>query len=126
MAALRFRRLSAGSRPSTRRLWGPVTQSVGTPAATLSGVPTASSVNANVSGAVTLVYIATAYAVLYHAGADEGARTAFRGLTTPVLHPLNIGTYTLRIYTALTGGTLLAESPSITVTAAVPLATSAR
>lgn len=112
-----------GFTPIDMSLIGPRVVSIGTAAATLSGVTTLSTVGGSVTGSVTLANIVTAYAVLYYAGADEGTRTAFTGSLLPTLRPAVQGAHTLRVYDAATGGTLLAESGTISVGAAVPAAT---
>jgi hypothetical protein len=89
--------------------------------ATLAGIPTTGTggIALNMSGATAALTPSgsTAYAVLSVSGSDEGSRVAFTGSAPPALIPLGAGTYLYKAYGALTGGSALATSPSITVAA---------
>src|SRR6185312_12702582 len=84
--------------------------------AVLSSVPTTGFTGSAIAGAgATLTGLTTAYAVLYTGGSDQGSRQAFTGSSVPGISPTASGSYTLRVYDALTSGNLLAESAAITV-----------
>ena len=109
--------------PIDQTVIGPNTQIIGTATATVSGVPTASTIGADISGSVVLRYIQTAYAVLATGGADEGTRTPFGGTALPRLQAQTSASYTYRVYDSAAGGSILAESPAIIVGGAVATAT---
>ena len=93
--------------------------------ATLANVPSTATTGVPISGVTdTLTPTgAGAYAVLHTGGADEGTRQAFSGTSAPAIAPAGVGAYTYRIYAAATGGSALAESAAITVTAVATSAT---
>lgn len=89
-----------------------------TPGAT--GTISGPSVSAVVNSAATFTVAASAfpvYAVLRKSGADVGSRVAVTEAGTVELTPLTTGSHTARIYTASTGGSLIDDTPSFTVTA---------
>lgn len=78
--------------------------------------------NASGGGAFGFTLGATLYACWYSNGADVGTRQSFTaplsGSVSPFLTvPNTAGTYTIRAYDALTGGNLVGESGSVTVSA---------
>jgi len=99
--------------------------------ATLSDVPTTgySGQGLNLaSTTATLTGIATGYAVLATASTDQGTRrdfTSTAALRALTLAPATTGAYTLRVYDAASGGNLLAESGTITVSVAPTITISA-
>lgn len=69
-----------------------------------------------ISGASVNLTGQTGYAVLYTNAADEGTRHPITGSYIPNLTPQTAASYTVRVYNALTGGSLLAESAAIDCT----------
>jgi len=101
---------------------------------TIASVPTtgwtAGTLKALTGATATLAGITTAYAVLYDGSADVGTRLAFTSSAefaalsfTPAAANT---TTTVRVYDALTGGNLLAQTAAFTVAAAATPATLAR
>jgi hypothetical protein len=107
------------------------TQTYTVAGATLSAVPTTgySGQGLNLaSTTATLAGIATGYAVLATANTDQGTRrdfTSTAALRALTLAPATTGAYTLRVYDAASGGNLLAESGTITVSVAPTITISA-
>lgn len=93
-------------------------------AATLANVPWAGVVGSPITGitcALTPSY-AQGFVCLSTGGADVGTRQAFTGATPPVLTATAAGIYDVVLYAALTGGTALATSSAITVSATMATA----
>ncbi len=89
-------------------------------AATLSGVPTTGVAGTALGSGGTVAWTpsgTSGYVALYTGSADEGARIAAPAGALPTLTPAGAGTYTVRAYAAASGGSALATSPSITVSA---------
>ncbi len=113
-----------GFAPIDQTIIGPNVQSIGAAQASLSGIPSASTVGADISGSVVLTYIQTAYAALYVGGADEGACVAFQGGTLPKLQAQTSSPqYEYHVYDAMVGGNLLAKFGPISVGGPVATAT---
>lgn len=111
--------LSVGSLWLNNGVLSVVTSGTSTPvpSATVTVSPTTLTVGGSVSGSVTLSNTSTAYLVLYTGGAEQGSRQSTSGGSF-TLTPASAGSYTVRVLTASSGGTLLTESATITVNAA--------
>jgi hypothetical protein len=96
-----------------------ITVTVLATAATISGAPSTATAGTAITGVTDTLTPsgATGYAVLNNGSADVGSRIAFTGTNVPSLTPSAAGTDTIMIYATLTGGSPLATSSAITVSA---------
>ena len=89
-------------------------------AATFSSVPTTGTSGTALASGGTVTFTpsgSAGYVVLHNGTAEQGSRVSASTGALPSLTPSAAGTFTVKAFAALTGGTALATSPSITVAA---------